>query len=181
MWIYKVKTDHLGHVSRFKARFVAKGCSQKEGVDYTETFSPVIRMASLRIFLAISAAQDLDLFQLDIDTAFLYAPIKEDVYVRQPLGFSDGTPKVCHLQRCLYGLKQSPREFNELLRDWLLLQGWTQCKSDPCIYIFRAPGVFAMIGVYVDDLPLACNNPTWVSQFKSTLGSRFKTKDLGEL
>jgi hypothetical protein len=88
MWIYKVKTDHLGHVSRFiKARFVAKGCSQKEGVDYTGTFSHVIRMASLRVFLAISAAQDLDLLQLDIDTAFLYAFIKEDVYVRQPLGF----------------------------------------------------------------------------------------------
>jgi hypothetical protein len=160
MWIYKVKTDHLGHVSRFKARFVAKGCNQKEGVDYTITSPPVIRMASLRNFLAISAAQDLDLFQQDIDTAFLYAPIIKDVYVRQPLGFSDGTPKVCHLQRYLYGLKQSPREFNELLREWLLLKGWTQCKSDPCIYIFRAPGVFAMIGVYVDDLPLACSNPT---------------------
>jgi hypothetical protein len=104
----------------------------------------------------------------------LYALIKEDVYVRQPLGFSDGTPKVCHL----YGLKQSPREFKQLLREWLLLQGWTQCKSDPCIYV---AGVFAMIGVYVDDLPLACNNPTWVSKFKSTLGSRFKTTDFGEL
>jgi hypothetical protein len=98
-----------------------QGLHQKEGVDYTKTFSPVIRMANLRIFFAISAAQDLDLFQLDIDTAFLYAPIKEDVYVRQPLGFSYNTTKVCHLQRCLYGLKQSPREFNELLRDWLLL------------------------------------------------------------
>jgi hypothetical protein len=117
MWIYKVKTDHLGHVSRFQARLVAKLCNQKEGVDYTKTFFHVIRMASLRIFIAISAAQDLDLFQLDIDTAFLYAPIKEDVYIIQPLGFSNGTPKVCHLQRCLGGFQQSPREFNELLRD----------------------------------------------------------------
>jgi hypothetical protein len=74
-------------------------------------------MASLRIFLAISVVKDLDLFQLDINTALLYAPIKEDVDAKQTLGFSDGTTKVDHLQRCLYGLKQPPREFNELLRD----------------------------------------------------------------
>jgi hypothetical protein len=91
MWIYKVKPDTMGDVSRCKARFVAKGCSQRVGLVYTETFSRVIRMASLRLFLAIAAARNLELCQLDIGTAFLYAPIKEDVYIRQPLGFSDGT------------------------------------------------------------------------------------------
>jgi hypothetical protein len=105
MWIYKVKSNTLGDVSRFKARFVAKGCRQRAGLDYTETFSPVIRMASLRLFLDIAAARNLELCQLDIDTAFLCAPIKEDVYIRQPLGFSYGMSKVCHLKRCLYGLK----------------------------------------------------------------------------
>jgi hypothetical protein len=79
MWIYKVKSDIAGDVSRFKARFVAKGCSQRAGLDYMETVSPVIRMASLRLFMAIAAARDLELCQLDIDTAFL---IKEDVYIR---------------------------------------------------------------------------------------------------
>jgi hypothetical protein len=82
----------------WKARFVAKGCSQRVGLDYTETFSLAIRMASLRLFLAIAVARELELCQLDIDTAFLYAPIKEDVYIRQPLGFFDGTSKVCHLE-----------------------------------------------------------------------------------
>jgi hypothetical protein len=120
MWIYKVKSDTAGDISRFKARFVAKGCNQRAGLDYTETFSPIIRMASLRLFLAIAAARDLELCQLDIDTAFPYAPIKEDVYIRQPLEFGDGASKVCHLKRCLYGLKQSPREFNMLLRAWLV-------------------------------------------------------------
>jgi hypothetical protein len=103
MWIYKVKSDTVGDVSRFKARLAAKGCSQRAGFDYTETFSPVIRMASLRLFFAIAAARDLELCQLDIDTAFIYAPIKEDVYIRQPLGFSDCTSKVCHLKRFPYG------------------------------------------------------------------------------
>jgi hypothetical protein len=123
MWVYKAKTDAFGAVSRYKARFVAKGCSQREGIDYTETFSPVIRLASLRVFFSIAAARDLEPGGLDIDTAFMYAPIKEDVYIRQPLGFDDGTTNICHLRRCLYGLKQSPREFNELLRDWLVSQG----------------------------------------------------------
>jgi hypothetical protein len=82
MWIFKVKSDTAGDVSRIKARFAAKGCSQRAGLDYTETFSHVIHMASLRLFLAIAAARDLELCELDIDTTFLYAPIHEDVYIR---------------------------------------------------------------------------------------------------
>jgi hypothetical protein len=165
MWIYKIKSDTLGDVSRFKARFVAKGCSQRVELDYTETFPHVIRMASLRLFLAIAAARDLELCQLDIDTAFLYAPTKEDVYIHQPLGFSDGTSKVCHLKRCLYGLKQSPREFNMLLRAWLVDNRWQQCVSDPCIYVFRAGHVFAMIALSVDDIILAaCNDASWLTE-----------------
>jgi hypothetical protein len=181
MWIYKVKSDSVGDVSRFKARFVGKGCSQRAGLDYTETFSPVIRMASLCLFLAIAAARDLELCQLDIDTAFLYAPIKEDVYIRQPLGFDDGTSSVCHLKRCLYGPKQSPREFNMLLRAWLVGHGWQQCVSEPCIYIFRAGHVFAMIAFYMDDIPAACNDATWLISFKAQLGARFKFQELGDL
>jgi hypothetical protein len=155
MWIYKVKSDSVGDVSRFKARFVAKGCSQRASLDYKETFSLVIRMASLCFFLAIAVARDLELCQLDIDSAFLYTPSKEDVYIRQPLGFADGTSKVCHLKRCLYGLKQSPRKFNMLIRARLVDHGWQQCVSDPCIYIFRAGHVFAMIALYVDDITAA--------------------------
>jgi hypothetical protein len=82
MWIDKVKSDTVGDVSRFKAGLVAKGCSQRAGLDYTGTFSHVIRMASIRLFLAIAAARDLELCQHNIDTSFLFAPIKEDMYIR---------------------------------------------------------------------------------------------------
>jgi hypothetical protein len=177
----KVKPDTVGDVSRFKARFVAKGWSQRARLDYTETFSPVIRMANLRLFLAIAAARDLGLCQLDIDAAFLYAPIKEDLYIRRPLGFTDDTSKVCHLKRCLYGLKHFPREFNMLLRAWLVDNGWQQCVSDPCIYIFRVGHVFAMITLYVDDIPAACNDAKWLISFKARLGAGFKIKDMGDL
>jgi hypothetical protein len=107
--------------------------------------------------------------------------IKEDVYIRQPLGFSDCTFKVCHLKRCLYGLKQSPRELNMLLRAWFFEHGWQQCISDPCIYIFRAGQNFAMIALYVDDISAACNDATWLTSFKARMGARFKIKDLGDL
>jgi hypothetical protein len=181
MWIYKVKFDTMGDVSRFKARFVAKGFSQRAGLDYTETFSRVIRMSNLRLLLAIAAARDPELCQLDIDTALLYAPIKEDVYIRQPLGFFDGTSKVSHLKRCLYGPKQFPREINMLMRAWLVDHGCQQCVSEPCIYIFRAGHVFAIIAVYVDDIPATCNDASWLTSFKAQLGARFKIKDMNEL
>jgi hypothetical protein len=104
MWIYKIKSDLDGDASLYKARFVAKGCSKRPRLDYTYTLSSVIIMASLRLFLTISAAMNLELCQLDIDTAFLYVPITEDVDIRQPLGFTDGSAKVGHLKRCLYAV-----------------------------------------------------------------------------
>jgi hypothetical protein len=173
MWIHKVKSDTKGDVSRFKARFVAKGCSQRVGLDYTETVSSVIRTATLHHFLAIAAARSLDLCKLDIDTAFIYAPIQEDVYIRQPLSFSHGTSKVCHLKRCMYGLKQSPREFNMLVRALLIDNGWRQFIMDPCIYIVRAGSLFAMIALYVEDIPAACNDDSWLTSFKPRLGAKF--------
>jgi hypothetical protein len=181
MWIYKIQSDTDGEVSRFKAHFVAKGCSQRAGLDYTEPFSPVIRMASLRLFLAIVAAMNLGLCQLDIDTAFLYYPITKDVYIRQPLGVSDGTSKVCKLKRCFYGLKQPPRDFNMLLRDRIVNNGWQQCFSDPRIHIFRTDSVFTMIAMYMDSIPAACNDTACVTSFQARFGVRLKIKDLGAL
>jgi hypothetical protein len=98
----------------FKLPLWPRDAANVRGFVYTDTFSTVIRMASLRLFLAIVAAMDLDICQLDIDTAFPYAPIREDVYIRHPLGFSDGTRKVCHLKRCMYGLQQSPPRIRHL-------------------------------------------------------------------
>jgi hypothetical protein len=102
---------------------------------------------------------NLDMFQLDIDdTTFLYTLINDDVHTRQPLGFADGFSKLCHLKRCLYGIKQSPSEFSTLVWDWLVEQGWTPCMPDPCIYTFRTWTIFAMIALYVDNIPLAYND-----------------------
>jgi hypothetical protein len=119
---------------------------------------------------------DLELCQLDIDTAFLYASIKEDIYIRQRLGFACGSAKVCHLKRFLYCLELYPREFNTLMRDKLVDQGWKQCMPDPCIYTCRTGNIFAMIALYVNDIPAACNDTSWMHALKATLGARFKIK-----
>ena len=109
-WVYKVKVDGDGHIDRYKARLVAQGYTQQKGADYDETFSPVIRMESVRTVVGLAVRNGLMQHQLDITTAFLNGELKEEVYMRQPKGFiADGQEHlVCKLKRSIYGLKQSP-------------------------------------------------------------------------
>ena len=106
-WVYKTKRDSLGNIERYKARLVAKGFTQKEGIDYTETFSPVSKKDSLRIILALVAHLDLELQQMDVKTTFLNGDLEEEVYMKQPEGFSsrEGEHLVCKLKKSIYGLK----------------------------------------------------------------------------
>ena len=111
MWVFKVKPDGL-----FKSRFCAQGFSQVAGTDFGSTYAPVCRIPSVRIVLAIAASHDWNVIQLDVQTAFLQSEMKEEVYVKQPVGFEkldlNGQPYVCKLKKSLYGLKQSPRNWN---------------------------------------------------------------------
>ena len=125
-----------GSVERCKARFVAQGYSQKEGLDYDETFSPVVRSESVRFVIALASNNGLKLHQMDTTTAFLNGDLKEEVYMKQPDGFlANGQEHlVCRLRKSLYGLKQSPRCRNQALDTQLNLMGFKQSTSDPCIY-----------------------------------------------
>nr|CAN64237.1 hypothetical protein VITISV_042666 [Vitis vinifera] len=112
-WVFKTKKDSSGNVERYKVRLVAKGFNQKEGIDYTETFSPVSKKDSLRIILALVAHFDLELQQMDVKTASLNGELEEEVYMKQPEGFpsSDGEQLVCKLKKSIYGLKQASRQW----------------------------------------------------------------------
>lgn len=111
-WVFRVKRKPDNSIERHKARLVARGFSQCYGIDYTETFSPVVKFPSIRSFLAIAAEKKMVIEQFDVTTAFLYGDLEEDVFTKQPIGFSDGTSRVCKLIKSLYGLKQAPRCWN---------------------------------------------------------------------
>lgn len=178
-WVFKRKTDSVGNVERYKARLVARGCSQRQGIDYVETFSPVVRYSSLRMLLALAVKMGLQIDQMDVVTAFLHGDIEETIYMHQPESFNDGTDRVCRLNKSIYGLKQASRMWNIKLNGVLVRAGFTRCKKDACIYVRREGKSIAIVAVYVDDLLIFYNNSEWRDQLKSTLKRSFSMKDLG--
>ena len=181
-WVFKIKTDADGSVERYKARLVAQGYTQKFGLDYDETFSPVVRFESVRTVVALAAQQGLKLHQMDVTCAFLNGELEEEIYMKQPEGFEIKGKEhlVCKLRRSIYGLKQSPRCWNTTLNGKLERMGFSQTKGDPCIYTAQHGEPF-IIGVYVDDILLASKSDKRLAEVKATLADEFHMKDMGEL
>ncbi|KAM0003129.1 putative RNA-directed DNA polymerase [Helianthus debilis subsp. tardiflorus] len=125
-WVYKVKYKANGEVERYKARLVAKGFNQREGLDFGETFSPVVKMTTVRVVLKLAVNNNWPLYQMDVNNAFLYGMLSEDVYMTQPQGYSSKDNRVCKLVKSLYGLKQAPRQWNEKLTSVLTSMGFVQ-------------------------------------------------------
>ncbi|KAF5815624.1 putative RNA-directed DNA polymerase [Helianthus annuus] len=181
-WIYKIKYKANGEVERYKARLVAKGYSQREGLDFGETFSPVVKMVTVRCVLSIAVQNGWTLFQLDVNNAFLYGAISEDVYMSLPEGyFTEGKNKVCKLIKSLYGLKQAPRKCNEKLTNVLLNVGFVQSVCDHSLYTLSKNSVFIILLVYVDDIVITGNNNVEIEKVKQMLSDTFHIKDLGIL
>ncbi|KAK1666037.1 hypothetical protein QYE76_054196 [Lolium multiflorum] len=181
-WIYKTKYDPKGNIERFKARLVAKGFTQREGIDYNETFSPVSSKDSFRIVMALVAHFDLELHQMDVKTAFLNGDLDEDVYMTQPEGFVvEGKEHLaCRLKKSIYGLKQASRQwylkFDKIIRTF----GFTENVKDNCIYVKFKGSRFTILVLYVDDILLACSDKDMLHETKNFLSSNFDMKDLGE-
>lgn len=181
-WVYKVKTNSDGSLERYKARLVARGFDQRYGLDYDETFCPVVRLESLRTLIALSTQQGLELHHVDVHTAFLNGTLQEEVYMKQPIGYEKEGKEhlVCRLKKSIYGLKQSSRCWNTALDSHLKRMGFSQSKSDPCIYVSGGEDTFC-IGVYVDDMILAGKDKNKMKCVKEELSSKFDIKDLGKL
>lgn len=178
-WVYKIKRDGAGNIERYKARLVVKGFRQREGIDYQEVFAPVSKYSTLRAVLAIAAAEDLEIHQLDIKTAFLNGDLEEDVWCEQPQGYESGKGMACHLHKSLYGLKQAPRAWHLRLKAELEKMGFAESCADPGLFIKNENGTPIYLLIYVDDIAMVCKDTSKLESTKEKIMEIFEARDLG--
>ena len=182
-WIFKIKRNADGSISKYKARLVAKGYVQKHGIDYDEVFAPVARVETIRLIIALAASKSWEVHHLDIKTAFLHGELREDVFVHQPEGFivAGEEHKVYKLRKALYGLKQAPRAWNEKLNSILHGLRFYKCSKEPSLYRREDKRGLLVVVVYVDDLLVKGSSLELICEFKKDMSCKFKMSDLRQL
>ena len=183
-WVFKCKLGDKNQLLKRKARFVVKGFMQVYGRDFSETHAPVAKMKSILLMLSIAAKDDLELHQLDFDTAFLNATVQDTVFMEQPEGFHEGSVNlVLRLLKALYGLKQAPHEWNKCINQFLKELGWNPLTCDSCVYVkYSKSGRLMLICLYVDDTVVCFHvedKQEWFDD-KKRISDKFAIKDLGE-
>ena len=182
-WVYKLKTHSDGIIARYKARLVAKGFHQQHGIDFNETFSPVIKPPTVRLVLSLAVSLNWPLRQLDVKNTFLHGTLKEEVYMTQPQGYIDPIHPhyVCKLQKSIYGLKQAPRAWFKSFTTQLLHLRFIASNADSSLFIYKDHKLIAYLLLYVDDIVLTSNTPAFLDTLIHKLSSVFDLKDLGSL
>ncbi|KAI3771634.1 hypothetical protein L6452_02800 [Arctium lappa] len=182
-WVFRNKLDEHGTVTRNKARLVAQGYRQEEGIDYDETFAPVARLEAIRLFLAYAVYKDFIVYQMDVKSAFLNGKLNEEVYVEQPPGFYD--PKhpnyVYKLDKALYGLKQAPRAWYDTLSSFLISENFERGKIDNTLFFKKIKGHIILVQIYVDDIIFGSTNPSLCTRFAERMKKEYKMSMMGEL
>lgn len=179
-WVFTKKYNKEGDLIKYKARLVVKGCAQRPGYDYDETFAPVVRLETIRTILALSVAENLVIRQMDVKGAYLNGNLNETVYMHQPEGYEDKTGRTCLLKKTLYGLKQAGREWNKELDRKLHKHDFKRLRSDPCVYTRGKEKMLEIITVWVDDLLLFASTQQLCDKMKKNLRSEWEVTDLGE-
>jgi hypothetical protein len=182
-WVFKIKRDALGKLEKYKARLVAKGYTQRDGIDYEETFAPVASAVVLRILIALSLDQKLKMIQMDVVTAYLYSKLDKEVFLEQPEGYQVKGKEslVLPLLKGLYGLKQSAKLWNDNIKDTLFKAGFRRSENDYGLFIFDSPDEVGYLIIYVDDLVLATNSNKLKIFIENTLEDNYKITKLGEV
>ncbi|GJS40517.1 putative ribonuclease H-like domain-containing protein [Tanacetum coccineum] len=182
-WVYRNKKDERGIVVRNKARLVAQGHTQEEGIDYDEVFAPVARIEAIRIFLAYASFMGFTVYQMDVKSAFLYGQIEEEVYVCQPPGFEDPDhpDKVYKVVKALYGLHQAPRAWYDTLATYLLSNGFQRGKIDQTLFIKSQNGHILLVQIYVDDIIFGSTKKELCDEFEKLMKDKFQMSSMGEL
>ncbi|GJU08606.1 putative RNA-directed DNA polymerase [Tanacetum coccineum] len=182
-WVYRNKKDERGIVIRNKARLVAQGHTQEEGIDYDEVFAPVARIEAIRIFLAYASYMGFTVYQMDVKSAFLYGQIEEEVYVCQPPGFEDPDhpDKVYKVVKALYGLHQAPRAWYDTLATYLLSNGFQRGQIDQTLFIKSQQGHILLVQIYVDDIIFGSTKKELCEEFEKLMKDKFQMSSMGEL
>ena len=180
-WVYRVK-DEIDGSKRYKARLVVKGFQQRHGIDYTDVFTPVVKLTTIRLVLSMVAVENLLLEQMDVKMAFLHGDLEEDIFMKQPEGYlSRGNAElVCKLRKSLYGLKQAPRQWYKKFDCFMLEIDFVRCNADHCCYFKRFDDSYIILLLYVDDMLIAGSCAQEVEKLKKQLSRRFAMKDLGK-
>ena len=182
-WVFRNKSDEDGNIVRNKARLVAQGYSQIEGIDFEETFAPVARLESIRLLLSISCVYKFKLHQMDVKSAFLNGYLHEEVFVEQPKGFVDPhhPSHVYRLKKALYGLKQAPRAWYERLTLYLVDNGYSRGSVDKTLFIKCTKDELFIAQIYVDDIVFGSTNNLKVQQFVDVMTHEVEMSMVGEL
>nr|GEW49972.1 putative ribonuclease H-like domain-containing protein [Tanacetum cinerariifolium] len=182
-WVYRNKKDERGIVVRNKARLVAQGYRQDEGIDYDEVFALVARIEAIRIFLAFASYMGFIVYYMDVKSAFLYGKIDEEVYVSQPLGFIDPKfpNKVYKVVKALYGLHQAPRAWYATLSTFLVQSGYRRGFIDKTLFIKKDKKDIMLVQVYVDDIISGSKKKSWCDEFEALMKNRFQDKYVAEI
>ncbi|TPX50451.1 DNA-directed DNA polymerase [Synchytrium endobioticum] len=179
-WVYALKYDEIGEIARFIARLVVLGNMQTDGIDYTETFAPTAHLPTLRVLVSLIAANNWYASTLDISTAFLNGELEEEIYVKQPTGFHDGTGRVCRLIKSLYGLRQAPRVWYQHQATWMTANEFTSSPADPCLYAgISKSGSRVYILVHVDDFLITSSSEDAAHDVECQLEHSFSLKKGG--
>ncbi|KAD0234951.1 hypothetical protein E3N88_44570 [Mikania micrantha] len=170
-----------GYIDKYKARLVIKVFRQNEGVDYFDTYSPVTRITSIRLVLAIAALRNLEVHQMDVKTAFLNGDLEEEIYVEQPEGFSASGQegKVCKLVKSLYGLKQASKEWHQKFDQVMLNNGFKINECDKCVYVKNTTRGYVILCLYVDDMLIVGSDDMMIKSTKGMIKERFNMEDMG--
>ncbi|GJV50837.1 retrovirus-related pol polyprotein from transposon TNT 1-94 [Tanacetum coccineum] len=182
-WIYKVKTSEFGGVLKNKARLVALGFRQEEGIDFEESFAPVARIEYIRIFIANAAHNNMTIYQMDVKTDFLNGELKEEVYISQPEGFVDldNPSHVYKLKKALYGLKQAPHAWYDMMLSFLISQHFSKGAVDPTLFTRQAGNDLLLVQIYVNDIIFASTNTAMCNEFANQMTTKFKMSMMGQM
>jgi hypothetical protein len=182
-WVFKHKLHPDGSLDRYKARWVVRGFTQRAGVDFQETFTPVVKPATVRTVLTIAASKQWPTRQLDVSNAFLHGYLDEYVLCQQPVGFMDpGRPQaVCHLDKSLYGLRQAPRAWFTRFATYVTRLGFKATRSDSSLFVLRRGSDVAYLLLYVDDMVITASSSSLLQRVVTDLHAEFAVKDMGDL